>query len=558
VIHPASKLCAAVSAVLLCVTAVADTGALRSTAKSLRQSGDAVDRALASVLHDAAADRWPRVQELLAPLLREDLRNPRLQFLHALAYEQLGRTQDAGYLELARVGYRNAIEFDRGHYWAYLRLGYLDLERAEYSSAQENFAAAVRQRPDRIEALYGLAVAAWNAGDLLLTRLAVDKAYALQPANTDIARLAAFAAAAGGDADTARKTFRLSAERRPGTTDEYVYRRIAEIAGNARLPEPPANGTPPPAADTGTSNQITMDVAIILSSIVNTRSRGVNLFDGLTLQYGGGNSYNANRASGGEWSSSRAITQTIGIPTLNYNLNLFNDGGQHYQVLARPTLTAYLGRESEFFAGRSISVGVSGVNLGQLQPIDVGVGLKLTPESIAGGKVTFRIAASRSFLSREQLGSFQESLTTFRQNVAATAEVQLGQTLLLSALSESVRDETSSRVPGLGRIPGANLLFAESSALDRRESLLILVTPQLSLSVATSDQGRPSSVATQALLGVWQQIVDPRSSVEAIAGRIGAARFFRRAQTGDTRWREVATPALLHEALLENVALARR
>lgn len=552
-----AKLCAALAAALLCTTALAEPAVLRATAKSLRQSGDPVERALASVLKDAASGHWPRVQAQLAPLLREDLRNPRLQFLHALAYEQLGRTQDAGYLELARVGYRNAIEFDRGHYWAYLRLGYLDLERAEYLSAQEHFAAAVRQRPERMEALYGLAVAAWHSGDLLVTRLAVDKAQVLQPANADIARLAAFVTAAGGDAETARRSLQPSTDQRHAALDGHVYRRIAEIASHSGVPDAPAKQATP-VADPAAPNQITVDVAIILSSIVSTRSRGVNLFDGLTLQYGGSNNYNANRASGGEWSSSRAITQTIGIPTLNYNLNLFNDGGQNYQVLARPTLTAYLGRESEFFAGRSISVGVSGVNLGQLQPIDVGVGLKLTPESIVGGKVTFRIAASRSFLSREQLGSFQQSLTTFRQNVAATAEVQLGQTLLLSALSESVRDETSSRVPGLGRIPGANLLFAQSSALDRRESLLILVTPQLPLSIATSDQGKPVSTATQALLGVWQQIVDPQASVEAIAGRLGTARFFRRAQTGDARWREVATPALLREALLENVALARR
>jgi type II secretory pathway component GspD/PulD (secretin) len=302
--------------------------------------------------------------------------------------------------------------------------------------------------------------------------------------------------------------------------------------------------------------QVVIDLTIILSSQVRNESRGINLLDGLNFQYGYTNNYASNRPSGGEWSSLRTITSNIGIPQLTYSLNLFNNSGQTYQVLARPSLTAYLGRESEFFAGRTINVGVSGVNLGTLQPIDVGVGLKVTPEIIDGDKITFRVSASRSFLSRETVGTFQESLTTFKQLVQATAEVRFGQTLLLSALSERVRDATYSKTPGLGDIPGPSILFNDRSSLTRTESLLIMVTPMRPTTFATPD--RQPSATVEHLLAAWRTWLDPTSNVEAVLQRLESQRFFSQAEHGDLKWGAAVTPALLKEAINENLQLAAR
>lgn len=85
--------------------------------------------------------------------------------------------------------------------------------------------------------------------------------------------------------------------------------------------------------------------------------------------------------------------------------------------------------------------------------------------------------------------------TTFKQVVNATAEVEFGQTLLLSALSEKVRDAALSKTPGLGDVPGMSVLFNERTALNRTESLLVLVTPMRPTTIATRDREQPPALS---------------------------------------------------------------
>jgi tetratricopeptide (TPR) repeat protein len=511
----------------------------------------------------AFAGNWAVAQSEFALALRDDLRNPQLQFLNGLAFDRLSHRGDRAKLDLARVGYENAVKFDPGSYWAYLQLGYLELDAGNYQSAQEAFAQAVKDQPARWEAVYGLGVASYYSGDAAVARLAAEKATALAPDNPLTTRLLAFSMAATGDPAALDVGRRVAAA---NPSDTVAPRRVAEVLRGVQLaqadPMPrtgpsggdaaATGGEPEPAFDP----QVVIDLTIILSSQVRSESRGINLLDGLNFQYGYSNNYAAIRPSNGERSSLRTITSNIGIPQLTYSLNLFNNSGQSYQVLERPSLTAYLGRESEFFAGRTINVGVSGINLGSLQPIDVGVGLRVTPEVIDGDKITFRVSASRSFLSRDQVGTFQESLTTFKQLVQATAEVRFGQTLLLSALSERVRDATYSKTPGLGDIPGPSILFNDRTALNRTESLLIMVTPMRPTTIATPD--RQLSATVEHLLKAWRTWLDPTSNVEAVLQRLESQRFFSQAEHGDLKWGAAMTPALLREAIDENLQLAAR
>jgi tetratricopeptide (TPR) repeat protein len=507
----------------------------------------------------ARANHWDKAQAAFSAAVRQDLRNPRLHFLNGVAYEHLARRGTRDDLELARVGYENAARFGSGQFWPHLYLGFLELEMRDFVRAQTSFAAAARERPDRWEAFYGLGVASYYAGDVLTARLAAERCAERAPNNPTALRLAAFARAAAGDSDAEQV---VQAFPRSDRDKEFIVRRVREVLRDTRLAQ-----APPPAQDEqqqqqpnapspdleSPDNQILVDVTIILSSLIDTRTRGINLFDGLVFQFSGSNVYNASRPSGGEWASNRSITSTISIPQLTYSLNLFNNSGQQYQVIARPSLTAFMGRESEFFAGRTINVKVSGVNLGTLQPIDVGVGLKVTPEVVDGDKVTFHVAASRSFLSKEEVGTFEESLTTFKQLVSATAQVQFGQTLLLSALSESVRDATYSKAPGLGDIPGPSLFFKQSVDSRRQESLIILLTPLHPTSIQTSAELRPAAV--EALIDAWKNVVEPRSSVERILRNIDRQRFFRNTEAGDLRWSPVMSAELLDEAMRENVEM---
>jgi hypothetical protein len=176
-------------------------------------------------------------------------------------------------------------------------------------------------------------------------------------------------------------------------------------------------------------------------------------------------------------------------------------------------------------------VAVSGVNSGILEQIDIGIELKVTPIEITGDRVRVRIETGRSFLSGDLPGNFAESLATFRQKVAATAEIRFGETLVLSGLSESVDDSTFSRTPLLGDAPIAGSLFNARNRNSRRDSVLILVTPAPATFLPGRAWARPEGV--ERLVSLWTQVIDPSSNGVDVAARLRKARLFSRMSAGD-------------------------
>ena len=211
------------------------------------------------------------------------------------------------------------------------------------------------------------------------------------------------------------------------------------------------------------------------------------------------------------------LPRSLRIPDVNYSLNIANRGDRRYHVLARPSLTAFSGVQSSFFVGEQLHVQVSGVNVAQIDKIDVGVTLKITPSEVRSDGTRFALEADRSFFSDPVPGSFAQQLTIFKQSVSATADVKFGQTLVLSGLSETVDDSTTSGVPVLGDIPGPNLLLNRDARLDRSRSVLILVTPSLPIEAARSDTRR--SAVVERLIQQWTRVIDPTSHLERVLER---------------------------------------
>lgn len=500
-------------------------------------------------------------QQPLSQHLRLEVGNGYLQFLHGLACD---RASDAA-SGCAAVAYDSATRLAPGNYWANLFHGFLHLRQGDFHSAAARFADAAQDEDADWEALYGLGAAAYFGGDLELAELAAERALALAPERADVLRLTAMVRAAAGETgalDQARAYATLA----PAAESRRLHRRVEHLLRTAayeapQRPLPPATTGDAAAAvpSSPDGNQIVVDVSIVLSSLVKNERRGVNLLDGLRLQYGYDYSREAVRTQGGAapgQTVTRTILSQIGVPQLDYNLNLFNDASQHYSVLARPSLTAHLARESSFFAGRTLTVEVSGVNLGDLQPIDVGVWLKVTPEKIGATHTTVKVSAERSFLSSDEIGTFEQSLTTFKQAVSATAELEFGQTLVLSALSETVRDSLKSKVPVLGDIPLLNTFTRRRDTLEREESLLILVTPQRPLSAALPlTTSRPPTI--QRLLRWWQATADPNSNLDHVIERLERSRLFRGAERADLATRLPHEAELAQRALDDMAALLR-
>ena len=155
----------------------------------------------------------------------------------------------------------------------------------------------------------------------------------------------------------------------------------------------------------------------------------------------------------------------------------------------------------------------------------------MTPVEITPTGTRVRVETGRSFVTADPAGTFAEALTTFTQKVAATAEIRFGETLVLSGLSETVDDKTYSKTPVLGDIPVVGRLFHESNLTERRDSVLMLVTPSRPLALP----GRPfaRSDQVQRMIALWTQIIDPASNADAVTNQLSQMRMFTRMNRSD-------------------------
>jgi type II secretory pathway component GspD/PulD (secretin) len=216
---------------------------------------------------------------------------------------------------------------------------------------------------------------------------------------------------------------------------------------------------------------------------------------------------------------SQMFTYAIRVPEVSYSLNIFNTQEEFYSVLARPSLVAGLGETSAFFIGRTINVGVSGINLGSVEPIDVGTSVKVTPMEITPERTKFRIDTDRAFLVDQTSGTFEEALTAFKQTVGATVSVEFGKTLVLSGLYEAVNFGDTSKVPGLGDVSGFDILFNDRTKTEKKDTAIILVTPYLPGAIDTGQKEFKGEYLRR-LLSLWNRMIDPASNMEAIVDEL--------------------------------------
>ena len=490
-----------------------------------------------------------------------DPRSARAHLLLGAAHHLAG---DPASLDQALTGYGAARQLGGDEFWAPLLAGLAAMDRNESDQALEHFAAAALTDPDQAVAFEGLAAAAYAQGQLALAEAAAHRALRLQQDSAPAWRMATLCAAGAGRPEQVQAFLRQPPAGARESDRAWLQRRsqnLLRTAGVDRAPggEPALHGqaqaqtaeappgSPAPARPGfEAANQITVDVTLILADDRRSRAYGVNLLDGLTSIFSAGRSGSFSSAGGQPFTGSTTITRAISLPALTYNLNIFNRGSRYYEMLARPSLTAHQGQESTFFVGEQLAIQVSGVNTASLEKLDVGVTLKVNPSEIRPDGATFRIAADRSFFSDQGVGSFAQGVATFKQSVAATADIRFGQTLILSGLTESVTDGADSRVPLLGDIPGPDMLFSRQTQVKRERSVLILVTPSRPQGLS---RGSSSGPALEKLLSLWDRVLEPQAGLEALARRLAQAPKFSRAAQGDVQVRRLSDPQLLGSLL---------
>lgn len=340
----------------------------------------------------------------------------------------------------------------------------------------------------------------------------------------------------------------------------------AAVESTAVQAPPPSFGVTDSASD-GSPRMVLVDVVLVSTQELVSTSKGVNLLSALTLQLGslsgGKPAYSreniSNSVGDAAESVSTAITRAVTIPALAYSLNIANASNSMNEVLARPTLAAMEGMPSEFFSGTNLSAGVvSASTQGGTTVVPVekrfGVKLAVTPAFLSNGRVQLKVDAQRTSLNAtadnpKVAYEIEIAETTANANVV----MQLGDTLVLSGLSEKASSNARDGVPVLQDVPVVQYFFSNKKTNDIQRSVLILITPRAPVYTANLAQGATVSAATQALREKFGFTGGTPSSVEAILSHLKTNDLFREFRQGDVsleRWdRMHSTGDRLRQAL---------
>lgn len=462
--------------------------------------------------------KFDKANEYFNTALRLDLSNSQLHLLNALTYHLKGKAGDAKAYEYAEEGYQQAFHFDQTNELARYYLGLAYLDQRKFVQAQAELAAAAVLNDRDPEILYDLAVASYYAGDARTAKAAVDKAMELGATGPEYVQAAVMSNAAAGRLDGAKtylealkddsKSYnhltrriaawnRLHGEARNGTLKQNMIVQAQALPGRSSRSAP--SFVPPGAVITGPdispeeqrTDMVVVDVVIIRTQEDISTNKGLNLLSGLSMQFGDaltntpGASWSRNQVDdltgGGADSSTRAFSQSISIPSVNYSLNIFNTLDGRNEILASPSLVALDSERSEFFSG--VDVVAAAVSGGDGSSISVnkqiGVKLGVTPEFLPGNKIKMEVEAERTFLTNPSSSvQFEFRLDTSNTNVNANVVMEFGETLILSGLSEKETEKTRDAVPILGDIPLLQYGFSNQQTREFRKSVLIMLTPR--------------------------------------------------------------------------------
>lgn len=334
----------------------------------------------------------------------------------------------------------------------------------------------------------------------------------------------------------------------------------------------PAGGGPiarPAREGDAGPRMVLVDVVLVSAQDQVSTSKGVNLLNTLTLQLGSfaGNLAAFSRAvasttaGSGPASTTTTITRAVTVPALSYSLNIANANNAVNEVLARPTLAAIEGMPSEFFSGTNLSAGVVSASPQggtTIVPLEKRFGIKLavTPTFLSNDRVQLKVEAQRTSLNAS-VDNPKVAYQIESGEITANANVvmNLGDTLVLSGLSEKSSAQTRDGVPVLQDVPGIQYLFSNKKTNDIQRSVLMLITPRTpGYAARGAVEGAPGTdPAVKALREKFGFTGDTPANTDAVLSHLNANVLFREFRQGDVtieRWdRMDSTGERLRQAL---------
>ena len=257
----------------------------------------------------------------------------------------------------------------------------------------------------------------------------------------------------------------------------------------------------------------------------------------------------------------RGLTSS-GVPRVPFLLTALKSN-QDLRILSSVPLWAQNNAEATVSVVENIPIlrstiqGGSGTSRDVIQNIDrvdVGIKLKVTPHVNPDGEVTLQLNPSIEAIVDPGPAGTDFAPTIAKREVSTTVTVADGTTVVLSGLIREDRTQRVSRVPLLGDIPVLGHLFRFTSDEVKRKNLLLFVTPSIVTDGAEAARIRASLEDRTGLPGASRADASPRAVPEPEAMRL--AEILARGADVPADALERAAAALAPDA--DDAALAER
>ena len=495
--------------------------------------------------------------------------NSKIHFLNGLSYHLSSSEGDESKRALAEQGYDLSLKFDKSNWLVYYYKGLLKLDAKEFDKAKENFAEALLLNSNDPDLLYHMGFAAYYTQDIATARAVFFQLNQNEPESARSIEALAMVSAANNEPENAKNYISTLKSQNNTSTDrvKLLIKRLndwesyhsksknketinteksTESINKKSDPEYVIdNSTDSYDFEEGQTDMITLDAVFISTEEVISSSRGTNLLNGLSVQFGNGDGDSSFTRTRENDSGDKTVIETslITIPAINYSLNIANSFGNRNEILARPSLVATSGSQSSFFAGIEVEAGIVSEKGEVTIEKEVGVSLEITPEIQDDGRIALEIIASRTFLKPPSSNvKFDFAVELSKTQVSANVVVNEGDTLILSGLSEKEISSTRDGVPLLQDIPALQYIFSNERDYKLQKSILILITARKADYIykkqSQNNEQVSSKVSSKAMKELRARYLDwfkPYPNTASVFEFMQGNALYREFRTGDVK-----------------------
>lgn len=495
--------------------------------------------------------------------------NSKIHFLNGLSYHLSSSEGDESKRALAEQGYDLSLKFDKSNWLVYYYKGLLKLDAKEFDKAKENFAEALLLNSNDPDLLYHMGFAAYYTQDIATARAVFFQLNQNEPESARSIEALAMVSAANNEPENAKNYISTLKSQNNTSTDrvKLLIKRLNDwesyhsksknketINTEKSIESINKKSDPEYVIDNSTdsydfeedqTDMITLDAVFISTEEVISSSRGTNLLNGLSVQFGNGDGDSSFTRTRENDSGDRTVIETslITIPAINYSLNIANSFGNRNEILARPSLVATSGSQSSFFAGIEVEAGIVSEKGEVTIEKEVGVSLEITPEIQDDGRIALEIIASRTFLKPPSSNvKFDFAVELSKTQVSANVVVNEGDTLILSGLSEKEISSTRDGVPLLQDIPALQYIFSNERDYKLQKSILILITARKADYIykkqSQNNEQVSSKVSSKAMKELRARYLDwfkPYPNTASVFEFMQGNALYREFRTGDVK-----------------------